>query len=79
MPARRRLKADYQRTDLDAEGVDITLVVDTYNGIGSISKQVDDRWHFITLTDQAMDDLYEALKAREAHKQFLAAKYGANA
>lgn len=76
MPARRRLKTDYHRTDLHGY---VVFITDTYAKIGSISTERDGRWQHISLSDQALDDLYEALKAREAHKQFLATKYGANA
>jgi hypothetical protein len=73
---RRKLNADYIRIETE---VDVIVLLDTYNKIGSISQELHGRTNNIVLTDQAMDDLYEALKAREAHKQFLAAKYGDNA
>lgn len=75
MPARRRLKTDFHRADLQG---DVVLITDTYNKIGSISTERDGQWQMIALSDEALDDLYEALKSREAHKQFLAAKYGTN-
>lgn len=76
MPNRRRLKSDFIRVDTE---VDVVVILDTYNNIGSIYQELNGRNNQIVLSDQAMDDLYEALKQREAQKQFLAAKYGANA
>lgn len=76
MSARRKLNSDYIRIETE---VDVVVLLDTYNKIGSISQELHGRTNNIVLTDQAMDDLYEALKQREAQKQFLAAKYGANA
>ena len=76
MPKRRRLKSDYIRVDTE---VNVIVILDTYNNIGSIYQELNGRNNNVVLTDQAMDDLYEALKAREAQKQFLLAKYGENA
>lgn len=76
MPARRRLKADFNRTDT-ATG--LTFIWDTASKVGSISRERDGKWDFVSLADSDLDDLYEALKAREAHKQFLANKYGVEA
>jgi hypothetical protein len=76
MPNRRRLNADYNKTET-ATGM--VFVWDTISKIGSISREKDGKWDFVTLADSDLDDLYEALKKREAHKQFLATKYGANA
>lgn len=76
MTSRRRLKADYIRVETE---VDVVVVLDTYHKIGSIHQVLNGKSHMVALTEKAMDDLYEALKAREAHKQFLANKYGADA
>jgi len=76
MPNRRKLNADYARIETE---VNVIVVVDTYNKIHSIRQELNGRDNHVYLTDKAMDDLYEALKKREAHKEFLAAKYGANA
>ena len=76
MPNRRKLNADYARTETE---VNVIIIVDTYNKIHSINQSLNGRDNQVVLTDQAMDDLYEALKKREAHKEFLVAKYGENA
>jgi hypothetical protein len=76
MSARRRLKSDYNKTET-ATG--LTFVWDNNSKIGSVSRERDGKWDFVALADSDLDALYEALKAREAHKQFLVAKYGANA
>jgi hypothetical protein len=77
MPARRHLKADTIRVDTDASTI---FYYNAYDRLGSVSQTLtDDRENRVYLTDKALDDLYEALKQREAHKQFLVAKYGENA
>lgn len=73
---RRRLKADYSRTDTPTGAI---FVWDTNSKVGSISRERDGQWNFVALVDDDLDAIYEALKAREAHKNFLAAKYGADA
>lgn len=77
MPARRRLKADTIRVETDANTL---FFYNAYDRLGSVRQTLhNDKENLVFLTDQALDDLYEALKAREAHKQFLAAKYGDDA
>ena len=76
MSARRRLKSDYNKTET-ATG--LTFVWDNNSKVGSVSRERDGKWDFVALADSDLDDLYEALKQREAHKQFLVAKYGENA
>ena len=76
MPNRRRIKADVIRVEAE---VDVIFYYNAYDRLGTISQELNGRSNQVVLTDNALDDLYEALKARKAHKQFLAAKYGANA
>ena len=77
MPARRHLKADTIRVETDADTI---FFYNAHDRLGSIRQNLtDQREHCVYLTENALDDLYEALKKREAHKQFLAAKYGENA
>lgn len=79
MPARRRLKADTIRVELPL--ADTLFYYNAYDRLGSLRQTLSDSRgrQEVHLTDEALDDLYEALKAREAHKNFLAAKYGADA
>jgi hypothetical protein len=77
MTARRRLIADTIRVDTEAGTI---FYYNAYDRLGSVTQTLNgDRENRVYLTDNALDDLYEALKKREAHKQFLAAKYGENA
>jgi phosphoglycerol transferase MdoB-like AlkP superfamily enzyme len=77
MSARRRLNADTIRVDSVAN---VIFYYNAYDRLGSISQNLTGQSNqTVHLLDEALDDLYEALKKREAHKQFLAAKYGENA
>lgn len=77
MTIRRRLKADTIRVETEANTV---FYYNAYDRLGSVTQELKDQdRHQVFLTDKALDDLYEVLKQREAHKQFLANKYGANA
>jgi hypothetical protein len=76
MPKRRQLKADYAVTETE---VNVRILVDSYHKCHSIVQELNGRHSHVVLTDKAMDDLYAALKRREAHKLFLAGKYGDDA
>jgi hypothetical protein len=76
MPKRRQLKADWIRVETDAN---VIIALDSYHKLGTINQELHGKSHHIVLTDNAMDVLYAALKQREAHKLFLAGKYGDDA
>lgn len=79
MTTRRRLKADTIRVELPL--ADTLFYYNAYDRLGSLRQTLSDSQgsQVVHLLDEDLDALYEALKAREAHKQFLAAKYGADA
>lgn len=78
MTARRRLNADTIRIETEANTV---FFYNAYDKLGSVSQELrhGEPRQQVFLTDKALDDLYEALKVRAAHQEFLANKYGANA
>ena len=76
MTIRRRLKADYNLIETNRG---VKFLYDAHVHLGAITSNDGDRWNHISLTEDDLDAIYEALKQREAHKQFLANKYGANA
>lgn len=76
MPARRRLNADTIRIETE---VGVVFHYNAYDKLGDVYQSLHGRENHVVLTDKALDDLYEALKAREALKATLAAKYGENA
>jgi hypothetical protein len=73
---RRRLIADTIHIETAADTV---FFYNAYDKLGSVSQNLHGTKNQVFLTEEALDDLYEALKQREAHKKFLAAKYGDNA
>lgn len=79
MTARRRLKADTIRVELPL--ADTLFYYNAYDRLGSLRQTLSDSQgsQVVHFTDDALDALYEALKVRQAHQEFLAAKYGADA
>lgn len=77
MTARRRLKADTIRVELPL--ADTLFYYNAYDRLGELVQNLHGTEVRVYLTDDALDALYEALTARQAHREFLAAKYGADA